>query len=60
YTTWTATKLEQITGGDERTIIAPTKGKKANQKEMIAKVDEGTKDDNWQNFHNRALWFVTL
>jgi len=60
YTTWTATKLEQITDTDEKVIIAPVKGKKANQKEIIAKVDEGTKDDTWQNFHNRVLWFVSL
>lgn len=60
YTTWTATKLEQIKDTDEKTIVPPTKGKKANQKEMISKVNEGTKDETWQNFHSRALWFVTL
>lgn len=60
YTTWTATKVELINDNDEKTIVPPIKGKKVNQKEIIAKVDEGTKDDTWQNLHNRALWFVSL
>ena len=58
YTTWTATKIEQITETDEKMIIPPSKGKKANQKEMAAKVNEGIKD--WGQFRDRSLWFVTL
>jgi GLPGLI family protein len=59
YTTWTATKLEQITDADEKAIIPPVKGKKANQKEMTAKVNEGIKD--WgEKYHDRAMWFVIL
>jgi GLPGLI family protein len=58
YTTWTATRLEQITETDEKMIMPPSKGKKANQKEMAAKVNEGIKD--WGQFRDRSLWFVTL
>ena len=59
YTTWFATKLETITGPDEKKIVAPAKGKKASQKDMIGKVDEAIK--SWgEKYRSKAIWFVTL
>lgn len=59
YTTWFATKLEIITDKDEKKIIPPVKGKKANEKDMIGKINEGIK--NWgEKYRNKAIWFVTL
>ena len=59
YTTWTATKLEGVTEIEEKLIAPPLKGKKASQKEMAAKVNDGIKD--WgEKYRDRALWFVTL
>jgi GLPGLI family protein len=59
YTTWTATKLEQLSAADEQAIMPPAKGKKSNQKELTARVTEGIKD--WgEKYRDRALWFVTL
>ena len=59
YTTWFATKLESITDADEKKIVAPAKGKKANQKDMVGKVNDGIKD--WgEKYRSKAIWFVTL
>lgn len=59
YTTWTATKLVQIADAEEKMIMPPIKGRKANQKEMASKVNEGIKD--WGvKYRDRALWFVSL
>lgn len=59
YTTWFATKLENISAADEAKIAAPAKGKKANTNDMIAKVAEGIK--NWgEKWRDRSIWFITL
>ena len=59
YTTWTATKIENLTSTDEKKIIPPTKGKKTNEKEMMDKIKDGIK--NWgDTYYNRAVWFSTL
>jgi hypothetical protein len=59
YTTWFATKIEVINDSDETKIIAPAKGKKANQREMVGKINDGIKD--WgEKYRNKAIWFVTL
>ena len=59
YTTWFATKLETISDKDEKMIIPPAKGKKANQKDMIGKVNEGVK--SWgEKYRGKMMWFVTL
>jgi GLPGLI family protein len=59
YTTWTATKIENLTPSDEKKIVAPTKGKKANEKELAQQIKDGIKDwgDKW---YHRAVWFSTL
>jgi len=59
YTTWFATKLETITENDVKKIIPPAKGKKADQKDMIGKVNDGIK--SWgEKYRSKAIWFVTL
>ncbi len=59
YTTWFATKLENINPTEETKIIAPAKGKKASTKDMVAKVAEGIK--NWgEKYRDRSIWFITL
>jgi GLPGLI family protein len=59
YTTWFATKLETVTDNDEKKILPPAKGKKANQKDMIGKVNDGIK--SWgEKYRSKAIWFVTL
>lgn len=59
YTTWTATKVENLTPSDEKKMAPPTKGKKANEKELIEKINDGIKDYN-KNFFHRSVWFSTL
>jgi GLPGLI family protein len=59
YTTWFATKLENISTAEEAKITAPAKGKKASTKDMITKVAEGIK--NWgEKYRDRSIWFITL
>lgn len=58
YTTWFATKVEVLSDNEEKKINAPTKGKKGSEKEVLGKIDEGTK--NWGKFRDRAMWFVSL
>lgn len=59
YTTWIATKVENLTTADERKITPPAKGKKAGEKEMLGKIKEGIKD--WgDKYYHRAMWFATL
>jgi GLPGLI family protein len=59
YTTWFATKLEVLNDQDIKKITAPAKGKSANSKEMIDKVNKGIRD--WgEKYRSKAIWFVTL
>jgi len=59
YTTWVATKLQLIEPSDEKNIVAPTKGKKANQKQMMETLDAAIKD--WgEKYRDRAVWLSTL
>jgi GLPGLI family protein len=59
YTTWFATRLENISAADETKIVAPAKGKKATTKDMIAKVADVIK--NWgEKYRDRSIWFITL
>ena len=59
YTTWFATKLENISPADETKIAAPAKGKKATSTDMIAKVADVIK--NWgEKYRDRSIWFITL
>lgn len=59
YTTWTATKLENVSANDAAKIAAPTKGKKSNEAEMSEKIKAGIK--NWgDKYYHRAIWFATL
>ncbi|MGZ3845317.1 MAG: GLPGLI family protein [Flavisolibacter sp.] len=59
YTTWTATKIENLVPAEEKKMIAPSKGKKANEKELMGKIKEGIKD--WgDKYYHRAVWFSSL
>jgi len=59
YTTWTATKVEGLTPADERKIMPPAKGKKANEKELAQQIKDGIK--NWgDKWYHRSVWFATL
>jgi GLPGLI family protein len=59
YTTWVATKVEQLTPADEKKMISPAKGKKTNEKDMLEKIKDGIKD--WgDKYYHRAVWFATL
>lgn len=59
YTTWTATKIENLSPAEERKMIAPVKGKKASEKELMEKIKDGIKD--WgDKYYHRAVWFSTL
>jgi GLPGLI family protein len=59
YTTWFATKLENIGSADQAKIIAPVKGKKASTKDMINKVADVVK--NWgEKYRDRSIWFISL
>jgi len=59
YTTWFATKLENISMAEEAKILAPAKGKKATTKDMINKVADVIK--NWgEKYRDRSIWFITL
>jgi len=58
YTTWFATKVEVLPDNEEKKISPPTKGKKGNEKEVLTKINDGTK--NWGKFRDRAMWFVSL
>lgn len=59
YTTWFATKVEVLSEKDEKTIVPPSKGKKADDKAMVATVDAAIK--NWgDKYHDRSIWFITL
>ncbi|MEP7372673.1 MAG: GLPGLI family protein [Chitinophagaceae bacterium] len=59
YTTWFATKLENISPADEGKLMAPVKGKKAAAKDMINKVADVVK--NWgEKYRDRSIWFITL
>jgi GLPGLI family protein len=59
YTTWTATKVESLTTSDEKKLLPPSKGKKANEKELMDIIKDGIKD--WgEKYYHRAVWFSTL
>jgi GLPGLI family protein len=59
YTTWTATKIENLAPADERTLTPPSKGKKATEKELTQQIKDGIKD--WgDKYYHRAMWFATL
>ncbi len=59
YTTWFATKLENITSADEKLIAPPAKGKKATLSELNATILSAIK--NWgAEYRDRSLWFTTL
>jgi GLPGLI family protein len=59
YTTWTATQIENLSPAEERKMIAPVKGKKASEKELMGKIKDGIKD--WgDKYYHRAVWFSTL
>jgi len=59
YTTWTATKVEVLTSADEKRIVPPSKGKKANEKELADEIRDGIKD--WgEKWYHRSVWFSTL
>lgn len=59
YTTWFATKIETISDNDEKKIIPPAKGKKANQKDMVGKVNDAVK--SWGEKHRgKMMWFVSI
>jgi GLPGLI family protein len=59
YTTWTATKVENMASTDEKTLAPPSKGKKANEKELAQQIKDGIK--NWgDKYYHRAMWFATL
>lgn len=59
YTTWTATKVENLVSADEKNLTPPTKGKKANEKQLGETIKAGIKDwgDKW---YHRSYWFATL
>jgi GLPGLI family protein len=59
YTTWTATKVENLAPADEKRIMPPAKGKKANEKELAQQIKDGIK--NWgDKWYHRSVWFATL
>ena len=59
YSTWFATKVELLPAGEESKIVAPTKGKKVTEKEVIAKVEEGFKD--WpEKYRGLSMWMTSL
>lgn len=59
YTTWTATKLQLIESSEEKNISPPAKGKKANEKEMLGKIDDAIK--NWgEKYRARSIWLISL
>lgn len=59
YTTWTATKVENLSALDEKKLLPPSKGKKANEKELMGIIKDGIKD--WgEKYYHRAVWFSTL
>lgn len=59
YTTWFATKVEVLNDKDEKTILAPTKGKKAGEKDMVNSVNTAIK--NWgDKYRDRSIWAITL
>lgn len=59
YTTWFATKVEILNDKDEKTILAPTKGKKAGEKDMVNSVNTAIK--NWgDKYRDRSIWAITL
>jgi GLPGLI family protein len=59
YTTWTATKIENLVPADVKAMNAPTKGKKANEKELAQQIKDGIKDWGDKYYHG-AVWFATL
>lgn len=59
YTTWFATKIELPDNAFEKKILPPAKGKKANEKELFTKIDNGLKD--WDvKYRGMSLWFSSL
>jgi len=59
YTTWIATKVENLSAADEKKLAAPAKGKKSNEKEMLENIKEAIK--SWgDKYYHRAVWFATL
>jgi hypothetical protein len=59
YTTWTATKIENLVPADVKAMNAPTKGKKANEKELAQQIKDGIKDWGDKYYHG-SVWFATL
>lgn len=58
YTTWFATKVDALPADEKLKIVPPAKGKKANYKDLMQKVNTGMKD--WGDFREKSIWFVTL
>lgn len=59
YTTWFANKVELLTPGEESKIVAPTKGRKVTEKEVLTKVQEGFKD--WpERYRGLSMWMTSL
>lgn len=59
YTTWVATRFENLTADDEKKLTAPAKGKKASQDKMLGEIKDGIK--RWgEKYYHRAIWFATL
>lgn len=59
YTTWFATKVEILNEKDEKSILPPTKGKKADDKDMVNTVNSAIK--SWgDKYRDRSIWAITL
>ncbi len=59
YSTWTAVKVEGLNSSDEKKMLAPAKGKKATDAEMIGQIKDAIK--SWgEKYYHRAVWFSTL
>lgn len=57
YTTWTATKVE-ITPPADKDLVAPSKGKKTNQKDLLESLQGSLKD--WGKYGQRNIWWSVL
>lgn len=59
YTTWFATKVELLNTAEETKIIAPARGKKVNDQELLSTVNAGIKD--WgERYRDKAMWMTSL
>jgi GLPGLI family protein len=57
HTTWYATKVE-LTDPTSQQLTPPTKGKKANNEELVEKLKSSMKD--WGKYGQRAQWGIML